>query len=94
MSIHHIPYQETGYYSKLICDYLEQKDALKSFYGNFPNLENFKEQIEQKQFAEENREVLVKAVRNQYKNIDYIFCFFSKKCLYLISTHKYYKDKK
>ena len=70
MSIHHIPYQETGYYSKLICDYLEQKDALKSFYGNFPNLENFKEQIEQKQFAEENREVLVKAVRNQYKNID------------------------
>ena len=42
MSIHHIPYQETGYYSKLICDYLEQKDALKSFYGNFPNLENCK----------------------------------------------------
>ena len=70
MSIHHIPYQETGYYSKLICDYLEQKDALKSFYGNFPNLENFKEQIEQKHFAEENREVLVKAVRNQYKSID------------------------
>lgn len=70
MSIHHIPYQETGYYSKLICDYLEQKDALKSFYGNFPHLENFKEQIEQKQFAEGNREVLVKAVRNQYKNID------------------------
>lgn len=70
MSIHKIPYQETGYFSKLICDYLEEHQNLSEFYGNFPTLESFKEQLEAKSFSEENRSVLVSALRDQYKNID------------------------
>ena len=70
MSVKHIPYKNTGYYSKLICDYLEQKEELKSFYGHFPNLENFKKQIADKKFSAENRATLVKALHRQYQNLN------------------------
>ena len=66
MPIHKIPYSETGYYAQLICDYLDQKEVLTDFYGNFPTLENFEKQIAAKAFSAENREVLVSALRNQY----------------------------
>ncbi len=45
MSVTHIPSAETGYFSKLICDYLDRKPELSQFYGNFPDLEGFKNQI-------------------------------------------------
>ena len=48
MSITTIPYPETGYFSKLVCDYLAEKPELQSFYHRFPNLENFEKQFEEK----------------------------------------------
>ena len=45
MDVDCIPYKETGYFSRLILDYLEQNQKLKPFYGRFPGLENLKEQI-------------------------------------------------
>ncbi len=67
-----IPFNETGYFSNLICDYLDEKESLQPFYNRFSNLENFKEQILEKQanFPEENREVLHKAIKKQYANTD------------------------
>ncbi len=67
-----ISYQQSGYFSKLITDYLEQKTELKSLYNHFPSSENFKLQIEEKQtgFLESNRIALVEALSNQYKNFD------------------------
>ena len=70
MSIHKIAYKETGYFSKLICDYLDEKESLNQFYGDFPTLENFKKQLEAKSFSAENRSVLVSALRDQYKNLE------------------------
>ncbi|RXG29022.1 bacillithiol biosynthesis cysteine-adding enzyme BshC [Leeuwenhoekiella marinoflava] len=70
MSIHKIAYKETGYFSKLICDYLEEHESLNQFYGNFPTLENFKKQLEAKSFSQEKRSVLVSALQNQYKNLE------------------------
>ncbi len=66
-----IPFQNTGFFSKTICDYLEEKDSIKHFYNNFPRRENFKKQIELKQnsFQKESRETLVKSLKSQYKNI-------------------------
>jgi bacillithiol biosynthesis cysteine-adding enzyme BshC len=46
-----IPYSETGYFSKLMCDYLAEKSALTNFHGRFPRLVNFKEQILEKESA-------------------------------------------
>ncbi|RFN57769.1 bacillithiol biosynthesis cysteine-adding enzyme BshC [Marixanthomonas ophiurae] len=65
-----IPYQETNYFSSLICDYLAEKDALNPFFGNFPKLENFSKQIEKKQgFTQESREILVESLKKQYINV-------------------------
>lgn len=67
-----IPFKETGYFSKLICDYLSQTKGLKNFYHRFPSLVNFKEQITEKgqDFSATHREVLVDALKRQYQGID------------------------
>lgn len=66
-----ISFQSSGYFTPLIVDYLNQKEALKPLYNRFPTLENFKLQIEEKQknYSPQHREVLVKALQEQYANI-------------------------
>jgi bacillithiol synthase len=66
-----VTYQNSGYYSKLIIDYLNQKEELLSLYDRFPTLENFKFQIEEKEqnFPFENRITLVNSLKNQCQNI-------------------------
>ncbi|GEQ86705.1 putative cysteine ligase BshC [Patiriisocius marinistellae] len=63
-----IPYQKTGYFTKTMCDYLSQDTTLSDFYGNFPTLENFKNQINLKKvsFSSEMRQVLNKQLNVQY----------------------------
>ena len=67
-----IPFQDTGYFSKTICDYLEQKDSIIPFCGSFPSIENFKKQLEIKRHSElvseSHRAVLVASLNEQYKN--------------------------
>lgn len=67
-----LSYKETNYYSNIITDYLEEKEVLKPFYNRFPKLENFKEQIEEKQahFTSEKRKVLVEVLKKQYSEIN------------------------
>ena len=70
-----ISYQNSGYFTKLMVDYLDEKPELKSLYNRFPKLENFKEQLEEKakNFNSNdnvNREILVTALENQYKNFE------------------------
>ena len=69
MNIDYIPFKHTGYFSELICDYLDKKESLSALYNRFPSLENFEAQIEEKaiSFPEANREVLYSALQNQYK---------------------------
>lgn len=66
-----ITYQNSGYFSDLIIDYLNQKPSLQSLYNRFPTLENFEEQIEEKQnqFNDSNRTILVAVLKQQYQNI-------------------------
>ena len=63
-----ISYQKSGYFAKLIIDYLDEKPELKSMYNRFPTLENFKSQLEEKaqNYPVKNRESLVTALENQY----------------------------
>ncbi|RAK24887.1 bacillithiol biosynthesis cysteine-adding enzyme BshC [Flavobacterium aquaticum] len=67
-----ITYQNSGYFSKLIVDYLDQKAELKPLYNRFPTVENFNLQIEEKSknFPIENREILVNALLNQYQKFE------------------------
>ncbi len=64
-----ISFKETGYFSSLICDYLDQKEKLEPFYERYPSLTSFKDQIKEKQasFSDKNRLVLVESLKKQYR---------------------------
>ncbi len=65
-----VTYQNSGYFSKLIVDYLDEKSELQSLYNRFPRIENFEEQIDEKSknFPLQNRQILVSALEKQYQN--------------------------
>lgn len=67
-----ISYQNSGCFSKLINDYLDENESLKLLYNRFPTFKNFKHQIDEKQsnFYFKNRIVLVNQLQNQYKNVE------------------------
>ena len=67
-----ISYQSSGYFTPLIVDYLNQKENLKLLYNRFPTLENFKQQIEEKQqnYNTDFRQVLVSALEKQYTGVE------------------------
>ena len=63
-----IPFQKTGYFTKITCDYLDRNKDLDEFYNNFPDLLGFRDQINKKRksFQLRSRQVLVKSLNNQY----------------------------
>ncbi|EGV43258.1 bacillithiol biosynthesis cysteine-adding enzyme BshC [Bizionia argentinensis JUB59] len=67
-----ITFRNTNYFSGLICDYLDEKSALKPFYHRFPKLDNFKDQIDEKKasFTSKSRAVLVSSLQEQYQNVN------------------------
>jgi bacillithiol biosynthesis cysteine-adding enzyme BshC len=69
MKVTHIPFQKTGFFSKTMADYLEKGDKIKPFYNNFPDINGFKNQIEEKRtsFRLQSRLVLVDALKKQYQ---------------------------
>lgn len=71
MTIPTITFQNSGYFSKLMVDYLNQKEDLKPLYNLFPTLENFKPQLQAKKqhFSKEKRRILHDALVDQYKII-------------------------
>ncbi len=72
MNTTNIPFQETGFFSKIMCDYLDKDSKLRDFYQNYPDLDGFSAQITQKEtsFSLETRKVLVTALQKQYKTVD------------------------
>lgn len=68
-----ITYQNSGYFTKLMIDYLNEKSDLKQFYNHFPKIENFKSQIEEKSSnfnSNGKREILVSELEKQYQNFE------------------------
>ena len=72
MDIDCLPLEKTGYFSKLICDYVAKDAKLKPLYNRFPDVDGFKGQIEEKgkHFTQSQRNVLHSSMQNQYKNTD------------------------
>ena len=69
MKTHHIPFKDTSYFSNLITDYLDKNNQVTPFYGNFPDLNGFKNQIElKKSFSFDKRKTLVETLKNQYNS--------------------------
>jgi bacillithiol synthase len=67
-----ISYSETNYFTPLILDYLSQRKELSEFYNRFPEIENFKAQIEEKKKSYDHniRKDLVEVLNNQYSSLE------------------------
>jgi bacillithiol biosynthesis cysteine-adding enzyme BshC len=66
-----ISYQNSGYFTPLMNDYLNQKSSLEALYNHFPTIENFEKQLLEKQqnYNSNIREVLVKVLNEQYESL-------------------------
>ena len=71
-----LAYRDTNYFSPLVTDYLDQKENVQQFYGRFPNLENFEEQILLKKEnynnpsgGSEKRRILAEVLKTQYTRL-------------------------
>ena len=69
MDCTYLPYQQTGYFSKLITDYLQRSANLRSFYEHEVSIEGIKAAIQQRQTFNQNRGVLVDVINKQYQGL-------------------------
>jgi len=69
MDCQYLPLAATGQFSSLFLDYLDQKPALTPFYSQFPTLDAFPKQIQQRPFSDENRQTLVRTLERQYAGL-------------------------
>ncbi|MFV0247691.1 MAG: bacillithiol biosynthesis cysteine-adding enzyme BshC [Tenacibaculum sp.] len=68
----HIPFKNTGFFSKTMLDYLEQQTRIRAFYQNPPNFKGFAKQLKQKQasYNKTTRINLHKAISEQYTELN------------------------
>ena len=62
-----LSYQQTGKFSKIITDYLDQAGALTPFYTHPVSVEGIRAAMQARQQAPVDREALVSALKEQYK---------------------------
>ncbi|MEJ8757738.1 bacillithiol biosynthesis cysteine-adding enzyme BshC [Pontibacter sp. H259] len=72
MKITKMDYAATGAFSRTITDYLSQSEKLKPFYNRFPSIDAFEAQLQEKEFSPEERQVLHKALMDQYSSVSEI----------------------
>lgn len=65
----HISYQETGFFSKIVTDYLAKAPELQPFYKHEVSLEGIKQSIEARKNFNTNRKVLVQQLNQQYSGL-------------------------
>ncbi len=73
MTLSRIPYRDTGFFSPLICDLVEQHPALNEMIGRFPSLASFGPQLKRKkeQYPAEHRAILCKKLEKQYIDLPF-----------------------
>ncbi len=59
-------YVDTGYFSRIVSDYLQQVNDLRPFYNHLPNLEGIKAAIEARNFFTGHRSLLSNELEKQY----------------------------
>jgi bacillithiol biosynthesis cysteine-adding enzyme BshC len=66
---HHLPIRKTGYFSRIITDYLDQADALRPFYRHPVSREGLRASLEARRQHPPDRDVLVTALKEQYAGV-------------------------
>ena len=66
----HVPYRQTGYFSRIITDYLDKAEGLSPFYKHPVSMDGVGAALEaRRSFPISHREVLVKALEEQYADV-------------------------
>ena len=65
-----LTYQQTGVFSNIVLDYLNDSPQLRSFYSHRPDLEGIQKAIDDRKSFSTNRKVLVDQLRKQYGAVD------------------------
>lgn len=65
-----ISYKETGYFSKIVTDYLSQNNSLQNFYQHPVDLQGIQDAIEARKAFNTNRDLLVAQLEQQYLSVD------------------------
>lgn len=65
-TITRLPYRQTGAFSKIAADYIDQAEPLKPFFSFAPTLQGIKKAIEERKNFAVNRKVLVEELQKQY----------------------------
>ncbi|WP_300600842.1 bacillithiol biosynthesis cysteine-adding enzyme BshC [Niabella sp.] len=65
----HLSYEETGFFSKLVSDYLNEEARLKPFYEEFPSMAAIGAAIGRRKKVSTNRASLVRALQQQYSAV-------------------------
>ncbi|MBH2004247.1 MAG: bacillithiol biosynthesis cysteine-adding enzyme BshC [Sphingobacteriia bacterium] len=65
-----LPYEGTGYFSKITADYLKQADTLRPFYQYTPDLEGIRQSLEARKKTATDRNLLVSALHEQYSGLE------------------------
>ena len=65
-----LSYESTGYFSKIVTDYLAQTDTVRPFFEHTPDLKGIQQAIIARQSFQTPRAILVEALKEQYAQID------------------------
>jgi bacillithiol biosynthesis cysteine-adding enzyme BshC len=65
----YLPYESTGYFSKIVSDYLKQSPLLQSFYSHAPTIEGIKDSIAARQLFNTPRQLLTEVLTAQYASL-------------------------
>lgn len=72
----YLPFESTGYFSKIVEAYLQQHENIRPFYLHEPNWEGIKTSIQSRDSHPVNRKVLTEVLQQQYmgqKNTEAVF---------------------
>ena len=65
-----LPYRQTGVFSRIVVDYIDQAAELMSFVAHPPTINGIQKSIEIRKQFPTNREVLVRELKKQYAIVD------------------------
>ncbi|MEJ7626768.1 MAG: bacillithiol biosynthesis cysteine-adding enzyme BshC [Ferruginibacter sp.] len=67
---HYLSYQQTGAFSRIVSDYINNASSLQAFYKFKPDIEGIKQAIiEKKNFPDAHRKLLVEQLEKQYSSV-------------------------
>ncbi len=69
IEVTHLAYQQTGFFSKIVADYLNQHEQLQPFYKYEVSIDGIRKAIADRKEYPYNREALVSALKLEYEGI-------------------------